>query len=77
MLFNYISLPIFIISFAIGIFLTYIMSPENKIVYVYPSPENIDKVLFMDKAKNCFYFEQQEIECPKDNGLLSNIPMQT
>ena len=53
------------------------MSPENKIVYVYPSPENIDKVLFMDKAKNCFYFEQQEIECPKDNGLLSNIPMQT
>jgi hypothetical protein len=77
MLFNYISLPVFLISFAIGIFLTYILTSENKIVYVYPSPENIDKVLFMDKAENCFYFEQEEIECPKDNNLLGKLPIQT
>jgi hypothetical protein len=77
MLFNYISLPVFLISFAIGIFLTYILTSENKIVYVYPSPENIDKVLFMDEAENCFYFEQEEIECPTDNNLLSKIPIQT
>ena len=58
-------------------FLTYILSPENKIVYVYPSPENIDKVLFMDKADNCFAFEQEEVECPQDKSLLGNIPIQT
>jgi hypothetical protein len=77
MLLNYISLPVFLISFAIGIFLTYILGPENKIVYVYPSPENIDKVLFKDQADNCFYFEQQEVKCPNKSSLLSRIPIQS
>jgi hypothetical protein len=76
MLFNYISLPVFLVSFAIGIFLTYVLGPENKIIYIYPSPENINKVLFKDHAENCFYFEQKEVECPNES-LLSTIPIQS
>ena len=76
MIFNYISLPIFLVSFAIGIFFIYILGPEMKTIYIYPSPENVDKVLFKDKADNCFYFEQQEVKCPKDESLISSIPIQ-
>lgn len=76
MLLNYISLPAFLISFAIGILFIYIMGPEMKSIYIYPSPENIDKVLFKDKAENCFYFEEKYLECPKDEKLISKIPMQ-
>jgi len=76
MILNYISIPIFLISFAIGMFFIYIWGPETKIIYVYPSPENIDKVLFKDKADNCFYFDQQEVECPKNESLISKIPIQ-
>ena len=76
MLFNYISVPIFLISFAIGLFFIYILGPEIKTIYIYPSPENIDKILFKDKADNCFYFEEQKVECPKDKNLISKIPMQ-
>ena len=76
MIVNYISLPIFLISFAIGLFFIYILGPEMKTIYIYPSPENVDKVLFKDKADNCFYFEQEIVECPKDENLISTIPIQ-
>jgi len=77
MLLNYISIPAFLISFAIGLFFVYILGPEMKTVFIYPTPENVDKFLFKDKADNCFSFKQEIIECPKDESLISKIPIQT
>jgi hypothetical protein len=76
MILNYISLPVFLISFAIGLLFIYIMGPEMKTIYIYPSPENVDKILFKDKADNCFYFEEENVDCPKDEKLISKIPIQ-
>ena len=77
MIFNYISFPTFLISFAIGLFFTYILGPEIKTIFIYPSPENVDKILFKDKADNCFYFDQVDVKCPSDNSLISKIPIQS
>jgi len=77
MILNYISLPVFLISFAIGLFFVYLFGPEKKTIYIYPSPENVDKVLFKDKANNCFYFEEQIVDCPSDDSLISSIPIQS
>ena len=77
MLLNYISVPIFIVSLAIGLFFVYVLGPETKTVYIYPTPENVDKILFKDKADNCFSLKQEEIECPSDFSLFTKIPMQT
>jgi hypothetical protein len=74
---NYISLPTFLISFAIGLLFIYLIGPEMKTIYIYPSPENVDKLLFKDKADNCFYFEEEIVECPKDRNLISKIPIQS
>ena len=76
MILNYISLHIFLISFAVGIFFIYILGPEMKTIMVYPTPENVDKILFKDKADNCFSFEESEVECPSDESLISQIPIQ-
>ena len=77
MIFKYISIPIFFISFVIGLFFTYVLGPEMKTVYIYPSPENVDKILFKDKAENCFNFEEEIVKCPKDKSLITKIPIQT
>ena len=76
MLLNYISLPAFLISFSIGLFFIYILGPEMKKIYIYPSPENINKFLFKDKADNCFYFKEHVVECPKNSSQISTIPIQ-
>lgn len=47
-----------------------------KTIYIYPSPENIDKVLFKDKANNCFSFEEKVVQCPENESLISTIPIQ-
>jgi len=74
---KYISIPIFLISFAVGIFFVYILGPEMKTIYVYPTPENVDRILFKDKADNCFKFVEEVIQCPKDKNLISSIPIQS
>lgn len=76
MLLNYISLPVFLISFAIGLFFIYILGPEMKTIYIYPSPENVNKILFKDKAENCFSFEEEVVDCPKDKTSIFSIPIQ-
>jgi len=76
MLLKYISFPIFFVSLAIGLFFVYILGPDKKTIYIYPSPENINKMLFKDKADNCFSFEQLAGDCPSDPSKISTIPIQ-
>ena len=76
MIFRYISLPIFIISFAFGLFFIYVLGPELKTIYIYPTPESVNKVLFKDKAENCFYFDEEIVDCPKDETQISVVPIQ-
>jgi len=64
------------ISFAIGLLFIYLLGPDMKTVYIYPSPENVEKILFKDKADNCFYFKPVEVKCPTDKKLINQIPIQ-
>lgn len=76
MIFNYISFPVFLISLAIGLLFVYVIGPESKPIYIYPSPENITKILFKDDADNCFKYEQKEVMCPEDSSKISEMPVQ-
>ncbi len=77
MIFNYISLPVFLISFSVGLFFVYILGPEMKTIYIYPTPESVGKVIYKDKADSCFMFQEEYISCPEDKSQIATIPMQS
>lgn len=77
MLFDYISLPVFLISFAIGLFFVYIIGPEVKTVFIYPSPSNTDTMQYQDNTDQCFKFSPSEIDCPINPLSIKTVPLQT
>lgn len=76
MFFDKISFSTFLISLAIGLFFVYIYGNDMKTIYVYPSPENVDQILYKDKAENCFSLEAAEVKCPTDATKIKVIPIQ-
>jgi hypothetical protein len=50
--------------------------PDNRIVYVYPTPENVAVLQYKDKTDTCFSLEQTEVKCPTDSKNIIDIPVQ-
>jgi hypothetical protein len=44
--------------------MVYVLGLDIKKVYVYPTPDNVDKILFKDKTGNCVKYNIQETPCP-------------
>lgn len=77
MLSNHISLPVFLISFALGLFFIYIMGPEEKHIYIYPTPDNYTSVLYKDKTDECFQYKPVAVNCPLNPFSINTVPAQS
>ena len=60
---KYIKLEAFIISFAIGILYVYLVQPKKEVVYRFPNPNNIDKLVYTDKNETCYKYDVKEKNC--------------
>ena len=73
---KYINIPVFLISLSVGLLLIYLFQPDLSVIYVYPTPNNQDKIQYKDKVDNCFKFNSEEVDCPSDTAKIKNIPIQ-
>jgi hypothetical protein len=65
----------FFVSFAIGIFICYIMTPPPEVIVKFPSPYNSGTVLYHDKANNCYKYKAQKVTCPQDGKNIQPQPI--
>ena len=73
---KYISFPIFLISLAVGLLFVYLQEPPSTVIYVYPTPDNVNDIEYKDRANNCFVFNAVEVTCPQDTSKIQSIPIQ-
>lgn len=71
-----VNIPLFIVSLSFGLFLVYITSPRPDIIYVYPTPDNLNKIQYKDHADNCYGFKSKQVTCPSDKKLIRKYPIQ-
>ncbi len=76
MISKYVSIPVFIISFIVGLLFIYILGEDRKVIYKYPSPENYKSILFKDKSEQCFQFKPVETNCPINPLSIKVVPIQ-
>ena len=74
---NIIHIPTFALSFLLGLIAVYLFNQgQTRKIYVFPTPENIQKLQYRDATENCFEFRQKEVNCPADKDLIDKIPVQ-
>ncbi len=71
---KFISFPVFISSLAVGLLFVYLSTPPPTIIYVYPTPDNLNDIEYKDKADSCFQFISKEVEC---TDQFKTIPVQS
>jgi hypothetical protein len=66
-------IPIFLVSFVIGMVCVYFSPMEYKTVVVFPTPVNTKTIQYKDKAGQCFDFSARLVDCTSD---AKKIPVQ-
>lgn len=70
-----INFKVFLISLFVGLVFIW-FDNEKKNISVYPTPSNIDNILYKDKADNCFKYNMEKVTCPSNKSKINHIPIQ-
>tara|TARA_B110000014_G_C19890037_1_gene460516 strand:- start:462 stop:692 length:231 start_codon:yes stop_codon:yes gene_type:complete len=73
---RFINPVAFIVGLSVGLLFVYLSAPAHNVIMVYPTPENVDKLQYRDKAGVCFRFSPVETNCPNDASKIKHIPVQ-
>jgi len=73
---QYISIPVFLISFIVGIVSIFLFGPETKTVRVYPSLDNYKDLIYQDNASQCFSMSPVGGDCPSNAAEIQDVPIQ-
>lgn len=65
----------FFVSFAVGLFFVYIITPPPEVVIKFPSPFNAGKITYKDKGDTCYMYRADNVQCPVDKTVIKPQPL--
>jgi hypothetical protein len=74
-IFKIINLRVFLLSLFLGLIFIY-LNDNRKKINVYPTPSNINKVEYKDRAQNCYEYSMEKIKCPNKSSQINHVPVQ-
>ena len=74
---KYINVYVFLASLLLGILAVYVTNGDERVIYVYPTDETAENLIYRDKTDNCFQFEKEEVACPDDPAHIFSFPAQS
>ncbi len=63
----------FIASFAIGLFVVYVFQPPPEIVYKFPNPFNVGKIIYKHDDV-CYKYSATSHDCPLNKSAIKAQP---
>ena len=66
----------FLISLFIGFFIVYSTSPPPEIIIKYPTPDNVNDIIYKDSNDVCYKYKANEVECPSNKSLIEETSIQ-
>tara|TARA_B100000073_G_C23597327_1_gene518918 strand:- start:528 stop:755 length:228 start_codon:yes stop_codon:yes gene_type:complete len=73
---KYINVKVFLISLFVGLFLNYITLTPPKVIVIYPTQDNFNKIQLKDKTDTCFNIKSQEVLCSDHKDDIQKVPYQ-
>lgn len=70
---NLSLVALFIAAFAVGYGLLFLSPIEYKTVFLYPTPNNYEKIQYKDRAGTCFHLKANKVAC---DATAKEIPAQ-
>lgn len=56
----------FVIAFIIGMIYVYINAPEQRLIIKYPTPYNVNKMVYKGLSDDCYKFKAKEVKCTQN-----------
>jgi hypothetical protein len=66
----------FVLGFAIGIFIVYVLKPAPVVVMKYPNLDNAAQLVYRDRNGTCFQYDVQQVDCDKSEDRIKPYPLQ-
>jgi hypothetical protein len=65
----------FLLGIVVGVISVYYVTPAMSTVIKYPTPQEVDKLIYKDKNGVCYQYTTKDVNCDANETRLRSFPL--